>query len=611
MRLSAAAAGNPVNVNLIVTGARGARGTNATNGLSAYQIALSNGFVGTEAAWLASLQAEDGLPGINGAMLAALNRAALANLPPVHGSIAYLSEGRRKGFFSFDSSNLATQVAADPQQGIYVAPNVDLDGSSGAWVRQWNGIVGYPEWFGAIGNDGAADNRAPLVACNANCPIMDLASLDYYVAGKLNLNLGYRAIQGPFNPDGYTAGNGCRIISTLTSEDVCRVGPAAMPANTDQFLRNVTVKGICFMHVGARTLPAPGAEKEGVAGLRVEYVIDSTITDNYANEPLVGFAYLGVVGSVVERNRIFRSALFGGNDFCIGHLLTGLALAPFGLVGNNASYFGKNWNATIQGDAKATLPSANRVGMWFDGAITDGFNTEPETLGCGIRVTGLGAGDVSAGNGDFYIVHPTVDQYDGVSYEISGIAKTGHVRIIEPYAGCPAAAPYIIRVRDSGGAVTVRGGDLYATSPANQTIGVNIENSTGLVAILETVLHEVGRPVTVINSLNFIMKPRIVNWINTSPAYQAAVALVNSHRGRVEPSIVGKANSFPQGIMTFDAACNNNVFDPSGIDPACLSGGAASKTIINGASIAAPGYYTSAGVAGAAGAGNQVTGITA
>jgi hypothetical protein len=50
-------------------GANGANGTNGTDGAdgdSAYQIAVNNGFVGTEAAWLDSLQGSDGADGTDG-----------------------------------------------------------------------------------------------------------------------------------------------------------------------------------------------------------------------------------------------------------------------------------------------------------------------------------------------------------------------------------------------------------------------------------------------------------------------------------------------------------------------------------------------------------------
>ena len=47
-------------------GTNGINGTNGTNGSSAYQIAIANGFVGTEAQWLASLKGEQGLQGLPG-----------------------------------------------------------------------------------------------------------------------------------------------------------------------------------------------------------------------------------------------------------------------------------------------------------------------------------------------------------------------------------------------------------------------------------------------------------------------------------------------------------------------------------------------------------------
>jgi hypothetical protein len=47
-------------------GTNGTDGTDGADGESAYQVAVNNGFVGTEAAWLASLQGSDGADGTNG-----------------------------------------------------------------------------------------------------------------------------------------------------------------------------------------------------------------------------------------------------------------------------------------------------------------------------------------------------------------------------------------------------------------------------------------------------------------------------------------------------------------------------------------------------------------
>jgi hypothetical protein len=64
------------------------------------------------------------------------------------------------GSFRWDGSDLSTEVTADTQSGIYVAPNSDATGASGAWVRQYIGAVNV-EWFGAVG-DGVTDDTAAL-----------------------------------------------------------------------------------------------------------------------------------------------------------------------------------------------------------------------------------------------------------------------------------------------------------------------------------------------------------------------------------------------------------------------------------------------------------------
>jgi parallel beta-helix repeat protein len=50
------------------------------------------------------------------------------------------------GVFRWDSSDLSTEVRADTQSGIYVAPNSDSTGTSGAWVRQYSGFA-HTGWY--------------------------------------------------------------------------------------------------------------------------------------------------------------------------------------------------------------------------------------------------------------------------------------------------------------------------------------------------------------------------------------------------------------------------------------------------------------------------------
>lgn len=72
-------------------------------------------------------------------------RTALKALDKDRHLDAFLCEGLRFGYFRWDSSDLSTKVAADPAEAIYVP---DGDGSGGAWVRQYDGLLNIG-WFGA------------------------------------------------------------------------------------------------------------------------------------------------------------------------------------------------------------------------------------------------------------------------------------------------------------------------------------------------------------------------------------------------------------------------------------------------------------------------------
>lgn len=100
-----------------------------------------------------------------GAMTFAATRAELAALPPATHKSAVLGEGKRRGGFVFDSANHAAHVAADPLQGLFVAPPSDPSGASGAWVRLFDGPLNV-QWFGAVA-DNATDAAPAILAAIA------------------------------------------------------------------------------------------------------------------------------------------------------------------------------------------------------------------------------------------------------------------------------------------------------------------------------------------------------------------------------------------------------------------------------------------------------------
>lgn len=125
----------------ISRGAIGGPATNFSNGTKSIALIAA-------AEWFSQVQA--------GNVVA--TRAALA--AAVRTQALFLAEPGREGLFLYDPSDLSVKVAADTNQGLYVAPLGDASGLSGAWVRKFSGAV-IPSWFGiSTGNVGAANSAA-------------------------------------------------------------------------------------------------------------------------------------------------------------------------------------------------------------------------------------------------------------------------------------------------------------------------------------------------------------------------------------------------------------------------------------------------------------------
>lgn len=71
--------------------------------------------------------------------------AAVAN--PVNGQSALLTEDGLYGMWKFNSGNLSTQVTADPDRGLTIAPASASTGASGAWVRVVEGTDYFADWW--------------------------------------------------------------------------------------------------------------------------------------------------------------------------------------------------------------------------------------------------------------------------------------------------------------------------------------------------------------------------------------------------------------------------------------------------------------------------------
>lgn len=132
-------------------------------------------------------------------------RAALSAIAgPVAGQVAVLTAAGYGGYFVFDDSDLSTEVTADTELGIYIAPSTDLTGASGAWVRRYDGPLRV-SWFNAVG-DGSTDDTDSLIAAINMLDDGDTLDLQGY---HLNIFVG---VVGVTSGDAVTIGSVPRLF---------------------------------------------------------------------------------------------------------------------------------------------------------------------------------------------------------------------------------------------------------------------------------------------------------------------------------------------------------------------------------------------------------------
>lgn len=78
--------------------------------------------------------------------------SSIKALDPNQVKSVYLDSGGRSGEFVWTPGDHSAVVAADTLNGLYIAPDSDPSGASGAWVRKFDGDEALVDWWGAVGN---------------------------------------------------------------------------------------------------------------------------------------------------------------------------------------------------------------------------------------------------------------------------------------------------------------------------------------------------------------------------------------------------------------------------------------------------------------------------
>ena len=546
----------------------------------------------------------DNIAGISGFIT-----STIANLPSVSasaGSVVYVTDVGRAGTFICRAGT----APSDPQQGIYVPSNT----ANFYWEREWDGINGYPEWFGAVSNSNSgsipATNLTALNACEALCPVINLRRADYWINDVWKINTQYCTVRGAVLSDGYDTGTGTRIISTNASANVIQIGPDSAPASTNLYYRNITVENICARWGVSLTPPASGSESSAVKAWLVNYVLNCQLTNCAAWEPIIGFYFYGAVYTKVDDCTVFRSNTYGGtNDFFRGFWPQG---GPAILAGGNPSLYLSRCNVSMGSSPALVTPTGLYVNADFADIFVDDLETSQ--VPNGIIVNGSGS-TVAAGKLDLHLRNIVLDQCSTNGIYISALNALSMITINGGYIGMTETGATSKGIWLTGsvnaGAVSIGGGMQLISGAGTSNIGIYISQQSNVRVDDTVMILDFFKPIVIDGTSEQCDIRATINNINTGNGTTAAININGIVRANVACIVDGAANKFAQGLLSVGTGSDKLTIDPTMFNASSINGGASNKVVVNSIQITAPGYYTTAGASGTSGAGIYVTGITA
>ncbi len=288
-------------------------------------------------------------------LMNAATRSSLSALDPNIVGVAYLAEGPgRQGVFEWTLGNFSAQVAADPQQGLYIASTLPLYPTTlGAWVRQFVGPA-YPEWFGA--DHTLPDNATALNAWMLAGTCLQAGPFVY----KFKSPLLCQHLAG-LSFSGFYGQTVFRYTGTSTTIDLITFGGDNTHAAVQQYIGGFTVESTTVMSGSSRAVYFHNLSDSVVKD------IDVTPADNaiFYSKILHGLVFEGVhliqtynlnVTAINGQGlRVFANAdasganefrLIGGNiiycsngGICVGGGVGGIYFANVTSLGNGVAAF--------------------------------------------------------------------------------------------------------------------------------------------------------------------------------------------------------------------------------------------------------------------------------
>lgn len=455
-------------------------------------------------------------------------------------------------------------------------------------TKNW---LGYPEWWGAKA-DLTVDCTAALHAARDALLVVQLQAGDYFITSTVKWNLNGRALLGAGSKFNDQPAAQTRLVMANGSDTILQVGPDTQPAGgTANLPQGIVVRDL---YLGRSVAPVIASAAKG---LDVRWVLYGDATRIKTADNMIGARANGTVHFKFRDCEFVRSqpGSGAGTDYFVGHWADGSG--SVGLAGGNASLYIQNCSAGANHASLGALPGS--VGFKADGAFTDLFYKEPETVGfnLGQAIFGNNATDNGLGNTDLFIDHPIHDQFHNSGIYVTDVARSGSVEIVSPYFGPATDARAAIYVNSCQGSVAVRGGQfVMGAAPGVQAILAS--NAKRLKVTGFPLVSEHGNTFPIVSLDNCSNAHITVNAVNENVSAGAVIQLFNTVTASVfEPSCSGKASAYQYGIQVVGTGDNRNEYRMTGLDSTALVA-ANRKLDRNGVAITATGLTDTNLVAG-------------
>lgn len=514
------------------------------------------------------------------------NRPALAGARDDKGARHYLDEGGRSGIWLWREGDFRAAIAADPLQGLII-PHASVSPGTGAWLRDWDGVHGRPEWFGARADDPGFNCAPAIQAAIDLCPTVMLGAGSYHVRSGLRITRnGTRMIgAGITQTDQGSNDRSTQIVCSSATDTIIRIGSEShsQPAT---LIEAVQLIDFTVRRGAAPFVPASGVE--GAIGVAMRWCVNCHIERIFSIDSARGWHFYGTVENYVRHCGALR-AISGsrpGEDLFIGFHLD--YAAPLAANAGNASLYIDHCRAFggFGGKAPAFRYSAGlrTDGGWVDLYI-DGFETG--TLQYGIHGNGDGPGEgLSFKTENLTISNCVLDSGTIATIRLENADASSAIQITNCYCAVTPSGT-CIALYNLGGAVSLTGNQCINGSPGG----------TGLSAVAVNGLRTSGNIYTRLKQAVYL--ERVTNFhvadtirlFDKAPDYPA-VTVAACKRGRIDCIVSGRAGVQAAGVALRSGSSLIEVCGTN-IDPAALAGGAMSKLTVDGKPVTAAGAFGS------------------